>query len=73
MTNIKDRIRKVFSSVHYVNATNRVDAIATYDDFNVAVYTPQFPKEMKLTGMELIVEAKKIKNLKKDAERNYED
>ncbi len=64
------KLWQVLGKTHHVDATNRIHAIATYDDFNVKVYVPDYPKDKKLTGMELIGEAKKIKKLKKQAKQN---
>jgi DNA invertase Pin-like site-specific DNA recombinase len=64
------KLWNVLGKVYHVDATNRVHAIATYDDFTVKVYVPDYPKDKKLTGMELIGEAKKIKKLKKQAKQN---
>ncbi len=70
MTKNLSKLWQVLGKVHHVEASTRVHAIATYDDFNVSVYLPDYPKDTLHSGMELIGEAKKIKRLKKQAKQN---
>jgi hypothetical protein len=67
MSDLAKRIKKIFGPVEEINAHYKLNAIATYYTDTVKVYIPKNPIDKKVSGMELVKDAKALRKIKKQA------
>lgn len=73
MSEIHDRLRKVFGSFREVQATHKIEVQATHFKNTTNIYLPRTPFDKLQSGMQLIRDARQLRKLTKEAKRNEVD